>query len=281
MLDGHKTEAASRDSADTITLLNEIDWRPFTRDFEPPLDPRLAFAAWNSAVQCWLALASVCLRGESLFQPAHGWLRKAAKVPPKLRYRFFTFKELGDIYFLVLLDLCSASEGERIARFASFLNAVNETNLNPSLRKIFDPLHQTFSDGTDRGYAAAQKRLDRTRSFLLDQGFSHIRIDLVTGGVRLFPIPKDIDPTASLTFNHQPGNEVTNESTHARWEELFGKEDFWEIALDSRVNDFHRNVLKQSNSHTMNRQVNPNAPKHGIIVMPRVFEILMNVGLIP
>lgn len=281
MLDRHKPEAVQRLSRDSLSVLGETDWNSAVKSLAPPLDPKISFAAWNLTIRAWLGLSTLCLRGKRTHRPPYGWNRRKDKIPDSLKFRFFTFSELTDVYFLVLLDFLSGAGVERIDRFATVVNVISEMKLSPRLREVVEPLHDGFFGDRDCGHSAVQKRQDRTRKFLLDQGFSHIRVDLLTGKIRLCPVPSDISPGAALSFNNQTGNEVCPEIIEQRWRALFGRPEFLEIALDERVNAFHNSALNAKNNLTVKRQSNSNAPKHGVIVMPTLSDLLVSAGAIP
>jgi hypothetical protein len=268
-----KVTKCKNNDLSSIDRILECNWAEAARKLSPPVDERILFYAFKSTVSCWLALALLLRADKSTLTLPYGRYRKASKIPPALQYRYFTHAELQSVYFLVLISFFSVGQQDKISRLQDYIEALREMNFSGDIRAALLDIDLLFESD---GGASLQKNIDRTRTFLLKNGFSHIRLDFITGQIRLCPITKEFDPSAALYMNQQPQKDLVPQEVESTWIERFGGEDrgFYEIALDKRVNDFHKKVLKQTQNLKIERMVAPETPKHGIIALPKLSTLL-------
>ncbi len=275
-----KVAGRSISNLNSIEQLFEVDWSVFVKPIDPPIDERLLHAAFSRTINCWLSFAFLLQIDKSKLKLPNGRHRKASKVPPELKYRYFTHAELESIYLLVLMDFFSTSGKNRLTRFQKFIEQIMTINFVGDLSAVFTIVDSNFENG---GGLAFDKKIYRCRDFLLQNGFSHIRVDLVSGQIRLCPITKEFDSRAGLYMNQQPQSDSVSVEEEQSWNNKFGKEDrgFYEIPLDRRVSELHEQLSgrPQSEFLALKKMVAANTPKHGIIVLPRsLSSLLMEEG---
>lgn len=259
-----------------IETLQNTDWASCARKISAAPDEKILYSVFNSTMNCWLALSLLLRVDKADLKLSHGRKRKASKIPHELRWRYFTLSELESIFFLVLTDYFSANSDSKISQLQNFIDEVKSLGLKGDLRGIFTDLDFLFKNA---GGESIQKKIYRSQVFLLESGFSHIRIDLVSSRIRLCPITKDFDKSAALYMSQQPQEDIVKPEIEMAWQDKFGKTRFfYEIALDERVNAFHEKTFRKSQHLNMTKRVNPEAPKFGIVMLPLLSELMIQEG---
>jgi hypothetical protein len=81
-------------------------------------------------------------------------------------------------------------------------------------------------------------------------------------------------------MRHQPQKDVVPPEVEQQWIDKFGPKDrgFYEIALDKRVNDFHKGSSSRSRKLTVNGMVAAKPPKYGIVALPLLSGLIAEEG---
>lgn len=261
---------------ENLIFISEYDWTVPAQILRPQIDSKLLYACFQKTLVCWLGLELLEFVDQSKIKPPYGWDRKQSKITDELKWRFFTPNELRSIYFLIWLDFFSVRGGDKLDRFCTYFNQIKVKEIpSPISSFLIDLQRRLSSESGNLDFLIAREK--RSRRFLLENGFSHIRVDLLTGKIRLCPPHTGIDLKAALRPEDQPQEDIGSEKTELDWVNKFGaaSRGYYEIAIDHRLKQFYDGKkLKDFRPLNSNEsRVNESAPKYGVVLMPSLADI--------